>query len=160
MLPFFHLSLPVTWRLHSSIWVCCPARMVPLCLKGPRTLAFCCCLWRRLYQGSAQLLQLPHVCSPELPASVIWGTQMSCSALLCSVGDTCRSGGTLPCKRCRVKELGDLPAAAAHGRVMLSSGCSYSFRFYSKHKWLSWKTKFTSRASDTIWAFIFFLMFN
>lgn len=70
----------------------------------------------------------PMLCSSELPASVIWGTQMYSSALLCSVGDTCRSGKTLHCKRCRVKELGDLPAAA-RGRVVLSSDCSYSLCF-------------------------------
>lgn len=103
----------------------------------------------------------PLLCWSELPASVIWGTQMHCSALLRSVGDTCRSGETLPCKRCRVKELGDLPAAAAaRGRVMLSSDCSYSLCFYGSQAYMAFLTdQIHSWALDTIWIF-FFLMFN
>lgn len=83
----------------------------------------------------------PLQCASELPASVIWGTQMRCSALLRGVGDTCRSGETLPCKRCRVKELGDLPAAAAaRGRVVLSRGCSYSLCFCGSQAYMAFLT--------------------
>lgn len=80
----------------------------------------------------------PMLCSSELPASVIWSTQMYSSALLC------RSGETLHCKRCRVKELGDLPweSDALLGLLLLIVLLWH------------WKTKFTSWASDTIWIFI------
>lgn len=111
-----------------------------------------------IYQGSAQLLQLAHIVFIRAPS--ISNLRHTDVVQCITVEHGRRVGQEKPylAKDGRVKELGDLPAAAANGRVMLSLDCSYCASMAARHKWLSWKTKFTSWASVLI--FIFFLMFN
>lgn len=100
------------------------------------------------------------MCSSELPASVIWGPQMHCClAWETHVGQEkpylAKDAESRNWVICQLLLL--LPVGEWCSPVTALTHCA---SLAARHKWLSWKTKFTSWASDTMWIFIFFLMFN
>lgn len=132
--------------------------------EGPRALVFCCCLWRWHLPGLSTAPAADPCCVHQssqhqrfearrciaVHYCVVWETHVGQERLY--IAKEAESRNWVICQLLLL-----LPVGEWCSPVTALTHCA---SVAARHKCLSWKTKFTSWASDTIWIFIFFLMFN